>query len=167
MCKFILIGMSGSGKTTIGKAVSEKTGLKFIDIDAEIEKKYGKISDIFNESGEEKFREYECMEFEEALLINNSIISAGGGILGKKQNRESAKKGTVIFIDRDIEKIKASIDDSNRPMVKNKPGMIEKLYNERYEIYRNSMDFIVLNNGRPGACIDSVIEVINKVMSGG
>ena len=131
MNKFILIGMSGSGKTTVGKTAAEKTGLKFIDIDSCIESKYGNISDIFINYGEEKFREYESREFEAALELNETLISTGGGILGKLYNRELVKKGKVIFIDRSLEGIRSSIDDSNRPMVKNKPGMLEKLYLER------------------------------------
>ncbi|MBN1623684.1 MAG: shikimate kinase [Clostridia bacterium] len=166
MSKFILVGMSGSGKTTIGKSVAEKTNLKFIDLDAVIEEKYGKISDIFNEAGEGRFREYESREFMTALEMEDIVISTGGGILGIKPNREAAKKGTVIFIDRDIDKIKASIDESNRPMVRNKPGMLEKLYKERYGIYRESMDFTVFNNGSVSECIDSVIDVINKIKYG-
>jgi shikimate kinase len=158
--------MSGSGKTTIGKAVAEKANLKFIDLDAVIEDKYGKISDIFKDSGEETFREHERREFLVALEMEGTVISTGGGILGIMQNREAAKKGTVIFIDRDIEKIKDSIDESNRPMVRNKPGMLEKLYRERYGIYQESMDFTVSNNGSISECIDSVIDVINKVMYG-
>jgi len=161
MSKFILIGMSGSGKTTVGKAAAEKTGLKFIDIDEEIERKHGKISRIFNESGEEQFREYESKEFESALSYDNTVVSTGGGILGKPENRKLASSGTVIFIDRDLDGIKMSLDDSNRPMVKNKPGMLEKLYKERYGLYKDTMDFMVSNNGTRTECIDAVVALIN------
>jgi shikimate kinase len=163
MCRFILIGMSGCGKSTIGRAVARKMGLQFIDIDEEIESRHGNITDIFKTQGEHRFREIESAEFERALEKDDAMIATGGGILGNEYNRRLASKGTVIFIDRNIEGIRSSLDESNRPMLNGKPGMLEKLFNDRYMTYREAMDFTVENNGTENECIEAVCGLVDKV----
>jgi len=76
----ILVGLPGSGKTTIGQAVAEKTGRTFLDIDLEIERREGRsISQIFAERGEPYFRKKEREVTEELTLVGNMIVSPGGG----------------------------------------------------------------------------------------
>ena len=75
MANFVLIGMSGSGKSTIGRMAAELTGLEFLDMDNIIESKHGLISNIFNEYGEETFRNMETDALKECLVKNNSIIA--------------------------------------------------------------------------------------------
>lgn len=76
----ILVGLPGSGKTTIGQAVAEKLGRTFLDIDLEIERREGRsISQIFGEKGEAYFRKKERDVTEELTLVGNMIISPGGG----------------------------------------------------------------------------------------
>jgi shikimate kinase len=77
---FILIGLPGSGKTTIGQAVAERLGRTFLDIDLEIERREGRsISEIFGEKGEAYFRKKEREITEELTLVGNMIVSPGGG----------------------------------------------------------------------------------------
>ena len=76
----VLLGMMGVGKTTLGKIVSKKINLKFIDTDSNIEKKHEmKISEIFKEKGEKFFRLEEEKEVLESLKEINSVIALGGG----------------------------------------------------------------------------------------
>src|SRR3954463_8377956 len=76
----ILIGLPGSGKTTVGQAVAQKTGRTFLDIDLEIERREGKsISQIFGEKGEAYFRKREREVTEELTLVGNMIVAPGGG----------------------------------------------------------------------------------------
>ena len=76
----VFIGMMGSGKTTLGKIVSKKLNMKFIDIDHEIESKENmKISDLFKKKGEVFFRKLEERISLQNLKKNNSVISLGGG----------------------------------------------------------------------------------------
>ena len=76
----ILVGLPGSGKTTVGQAVAEKTGRTFLDLDLEIERREGEsISQIFGEKGEEYFRRRERELTAELRLVGNMIVSPGGG----------------------------------------------------------------------------------------
>jgi shikimate kinase len=76
----ILIGLPGSGKTTVGQAVAQQTGRTFLDIDLEIERREGRsISQIFAERGEPYFRKREKEVTEELALVGNMIVAPGGG----------------------------------------------------------------------------------------
>ena len=76
----ILVGLPGSGKTTVGQAVAAKTGRTFLDLDLEIERREGQsISQIFGEKGEEYFRRREREVTAELALAGNMIVSPGGG----------------------------------------------------------------------------------------
>ncbi|HEY4304389.1 MAG TPA: shikimate kinase [Gemmatimonadaceae bacterium] len=76
----ILIGLPGSGKTTIGQAVAQKLGRTFLDIDLEIERREGKsVGQIFGEKGEAYFRKREREITEELALVGNMIVAPGGG----------------------------------------------------------------------------------------
>ncbi len=77
---FILVGLPGSGKTTVGQAVAAQTGRTFLDLDQEIERREGRtVSEIFGENGERYFRQRERDLTEELALVGNMIISPGGG----------------------------------------------------------------------------------------
>src|SRR5215213_1058183 len=83
----ILVGLPGSGKTTIGEAVAEKLGRTFLDLDHEIERREGRsITHIFGEKGELYFRKKEHQLTEELCLVGNMIISPGGGWVGDPRN---------------------------------------------------------------------------------
>ena len=76
----ILVGLPGSGKTTVGQAVAQKTGRTFLDIDQEIERREGRsISQIFGEKGEGYFRKKEREITEELALVGNMVVAPGGG----------------------------------------------------------------------------------------
>jgi shikimate kinase len=76
----ILIGLPGSGKTTVGQAVAQKLGRTFLDIDLEIERREGRsVGQIFGEKGEAYFRKKEREITEELTLVGNMIVSPGGG----------------------------------------------------------------------------------------
>ena len=80
MKRIFLIGFMGSGKTTLGKALSRQLGIDFIDLDLYIEARYHKtIREIFAESGEERFRQIEKSLLHEVADFENVIIAAGGG----------------------------------------------------------------------------------------
>jgi shikimate kinase len=76
----ILVGLPGSGKSTVGKAVAERLGRSFLDFDVEIERRQGKtIAEIFGEKGEGHFRELERALTEELRSMGNMILAPGGG----------------------------------------------------------------------------------------
>jgi len=134
----VLTGMPGSGKSTVGLAISEKLGKSFIDTDAWIEEKEKrKISDIFAEDGEKYFRKIESEVIKESAEFKNCIISTGGGaILNEENVKNLSANGRIYFLDRNPEEL---IPTSDRPLA-NEKEKIMKLYSERLPIYRSSCD---------------------------
>ena len=97
--KLIIIGPMASGKSVVGKKLSKRMGLDFFDTDEQLEKKAGaSISWIFDIEGESGFRERESDVFEELIKLDNCVISTGGGIVLKEENRTSLKKLKVIYL---------------------------------------------------------------------
>lgn len=152
-----LIGLPGSGKTTIGRLLAEKLNYKFIDMDLYIEENQGKtISEIFK-SGEEHFRNIETECCKDLGKEVSAIISSGGGVVKKGENIEFLKQNSVlIFIDRSVENILGDIEVEKRPLLANGKEVLYKLYDERYELYKNYCDYRVENIG-------SLEEVVNKI----
>jgi len=83
----ILVGLPGSGKTTVGQAVAKATGRTFLDLDQEIERREGRsVGQIFGEKGEAYFRQKERELTEELTLVGNMIIAPGGGWIADPAN---------------------------------------------------------------------------------
>ena len=123
MRKITLIGMMGSGKTTIGKILSEQTGISAIDLDDFIENKENKsISEIFKTKGEQYFRTVEAITIKELTQTTSSqILSLGGGAFENEQTRELLlKNSTVIYLETTPEEIFKRIKKTNNlPLLKN------------------------------------------------
>ena len=136
----VLIGMMGSGKTTIGKKLSKILGLPFVDTDTLIEEKEERtISDIFAESGEDYFREIETQVLRDVLNAPPSVISTGGGIILSKENRELIKQKAIpVFlyakIDTLIERLSHATD---RPLLEGDTlkNRLETIWNKRKALY--------------------------------
>ena len=155
----VLIGMPGSGKTTIGEMLSNKLKFEFYDSDAEIEKHSGKkITQIFSEDGEKTFREIESRIIKNLSEKEHSIISLGGGAILRKENIENVKRnGKIIFINRPLEEIVNDIEVAERPLLKNGKEAIYKLYAERIDLYKKYADIEIAND-------ISMEEVVEKMM---
>ncbi|MBO4262760.1 MAG: shikimate kinase, partial [Clostridia bacterium] len=93
----VLIGMPGSGKSRLGKALAAKTGLKFFDTDALVREKYGDISDIFAKYGEDFFRRKETAAAIVAAANDGAVIATGGGIVVRPENMEILKKNALVI----------------------------------------------------------------------
>ena len=137
----VLLGMMGVGKTTLGKIVAKKTGLKFIDTDANIEENCSmKISEIFKRKGEKFFRLEENEEVLKSLKESNSVIALGGGAFIDKIIRGNVLKNTIsIWLDADLKDLNKRIKWNNkRPLLnkENNQKKINKLYNDRKNIYK-------------------------------
>ncbi|AKA68781.1 shikimate kinase [Clostridium scatologenes] len=156
----VLIGMPGSGKTTIGKILYEKLRTDFIDMDNYIEDREGKtIPDIFK-NGEDYFRKLEKEAVCEVSAKKSAIISTGGGVIKNFSNIENLKKnGIVIFIDRPVENIAKDINVLSRPLLKDGVGKLYELLDERYELYKKYSDFRIENNGKIEDVIEKILEL--------
>lgn len=162
----VFIGMPGCGKTTVGKIVSSKLNKKFVDLDEYIEYKEGRnIPQIFKENGEKYFRNLESTAVLEISSMKNIIISTGGGVIKDRNNILNLKKnGIVIFIDRPLEHIISDVDIKNRPLLKNGTSQIKRIFNDRYELYKEYSDFVVENVSNLDELIDKVISIYNSSM---
>tara|TARA_Y100000996_G_C22162908_1_gene495392 strand:- start:122 stop:598 length:477 start_codon:yes stop_codon:yes gene_type:complete len=129
----------GSGKTTIGKSLSQRLNMQFADIDDIIEKKNGlSISAIFEQRGEKTFRQEEEEESKNAIKRSNIIIALGGGAFINENIRDEIKKNSVsIWLDLDVEILYKRVNLSQkRPLLKNSSKEnLKKIYNDRKRIY--------------------------------
>ena len=117
--RLILIGPMASGKSTLGRRLSNRLQVDFIDIDEEVEKSAGvSISWIFDVEGEEKFRDRESKELLKNINKDNCVIATGGGIVLSEVNRNILKKGTVIYLETSIQtQLERTINDKERPLL--------------------------------------------------
>ncbi len=137
----VLLGMMAVGKTTLGKIVAKKQELKFIDIDASIEKKNSMtIKEIFKKKGEKFFRMEEENEILKSLEKNNCVIALGGGAFMNKTVRENILKNAIsIWLNVDIKTLNQRVKwNQKRPLLKeeNNQKKITELYAERKDIYK-------------------------------
>lgn len=137
----VLLGMMGVGKTTVGKIVAKKQGIKFIDIDKNIEKKCSmKISEIFKKNGENFFRIEEEKEVLKSLKNNNCVIALGGGAFINETVRNSILKNAIsIWLDIDLKTLSKRIKwNKKRPLLDKEDNQkkISELYSERKNIYK-------------------------------
>lgn len=134
----VLIGMPGCGKTTIGKRLAAELGKKFIDTDSEIIKEINMpISDYFARFGEESFRRLESEVIKRISAEQSAVTATGGGaVLNRENIRLLKENGTVVFVDRPIEKL---VTSSDRPLSSDRE-MLKKRYDERYGLYCSSAD---------------------------
>ena len=145
-----LIGMMGSGKSTVGKTLSEKMHKPFIDLDSEIEKGTGKnISEIFDIDGEEQFRK---METKQLKQYSESIVACGGGIVLKDENREFINEnGIAILLLATMGELTQRLSNSgNRPLLAddNTEEALTKLWMERQIDYLETANFTIETDGK-------------------
>ena len=135
-----LTGMMGVGKSTIGKALSKRLSMEFIDIDKIIEKKLKlSIQKIFEQKGEAFFRKFEEMVVLEEIVKKNKVISLGGGAFMNKKIRDyvlSHSKSFWLNINMPL-LAKRLINSKKRPLLNNKniKLTLEKIYSERRSVY--------------------------------
>ena len=142
MKNLVLIGLPGCGKTTVGRRLAAELGLLFTDCDEEIEKKTGKtIPEIFAGDGEEAFRDRESEVLADLLKTPGKVISTGGGIVLKAENRTALGRATTVFLDRDINRIMSTCDMTGRPLMKS--VSLAELALQRRELYLACADYVV------------------------
>ncbi len=139
----------GSGKTTTGKKVANKSGLDFFDLDEIIEQNTKKsINEIFSTLGEKKFREIEHEVFKNLIKKQNKdcIIASGGGLLEYEKNLKYVNKYCIsIFLDLPWQIIKERLrNDNTRPLLKNRSmRTIYNLWQQRRKSYKKHSNFII------------------------
>ena len=156
MDKIFIVGMPGSGKSTMARYLCSKTKFNYLDLDEEIEKKSQKsVTEIFRDEGQEYFRSLETKLLKE--IINKEkifILSTGGGTPCFNKNMELMKKnGMTIFLNTSIDTLIERVSRKNkRPLFnsKNIKETINNMFNERIKYYNQSR-FSVKDNDRKEA----------------
>ncbi len=148
MRNIVLIGMPGSGKSTIGKILADKTSMTFVDMDDEIIKKTGKsIPQIFEEVGELGFRDIESEVAKELGKEHGLIIATGGGAILRPENIDALKQNSlVVYIKRPIE----ALSTNGRPLSKDLETL-RQIEKDRIPIYEAAAD-IIYDNQKDEPC---------------
>lgn len=162
----VIIGMPGSGKTSLGQKLSEKLNYDFIDMDDYIEESSGRnIASMFEE-GEMVFRKEEIRASKELAETSRTVISTGGGIITQEASMEALKEnGLILFLDRPLENIEKDIERDSRPLLKDDKSRLEELYEERIDFYRLYADLTVENILDEDSVVDLMAEVLNQYES--
>jgi len=151
----ILVGMMGSGKTTMGRTLSKHLCKVFVDSDEEIQKRTGvSIPHIFDIEGEMGFRMRESTVLADMLKRDNIVLATGGGAVLAEQNRALLRQGgIVVYLSAGIHDLwLRTRNDRNRPLLlKGDPyKKLKELHQQRDPIYRQVADIIV-QSGRQSA----------------
>ena len=156
----ILIGMPGSGKTTIGRSLAKLIGRKFVDTDQEIEVQIGRsIPDIFTSEGEKMFRKYEAKVIKKIGASSGVIIATGGGCVTTPENYVSlCQNGIILFLDRQLN----LLDRTDRPLSK---GDLSEMYQQRQPLYEQFADETVINDTTVEQVVENILEAIDEIIN--
>ena len=162
-----LVGMMGCGKTTIGKLIAKELGFSFIDTDELIvEEENRSINKIFEENGEEYFREIETSILIKTLNNDNQIISTGGGIIKKDENIKLLKEKSIfIYLEADDKTLYNRVkNNKGRPLlnVDNMQEKITTLLKERENKYKQAHNTISTKNKEPNDIANEITGIINE-----
>jgi len=141
----ILIGMAGSGKSTVGKLLAETLTRPFIDTDNLIERAKGlQLQDILNQYGNEYFLELEN-DVITKITTHNSVIATGGSVIYSKNAMEHLKSiGTVFFLNVPLEELKTrSLNLGSRGFIAKNNSSFDDIYYERLNLYQQFADITV------------------------
>ena len=159
-----LIGLPGSGKSTIGRHVARRLQLTFIDADRAIEERIGcSIREYFEQEGELSFRDLEEAVIDKLTSGQSGVIATGGGAVLREANRSRLKERTVVVYLRALPEalIRRVSHDSRRPLLQGVDPLIrmQDLYTARDPLYRETAH-VVIETGRP-----SVPSLVNAVLT--
>jgi shikimate kinase len=144
-----LVGMPGSGKSSVGPELARRLGVPFVELDAEIERAAGRsVREVFEAEGESRFRELEAAALVEAASRDPSVVSCGGGVVLEPANRVTLRAtGEVVFLAVPLEVLEARVPPAaERPLIR-EAGDLERLFEQREALYREFAAHVVDGTG--------------------
>lgn len=162
-----LTGFMAAGKSTIGKKLARKLGVKFYDIDDIVVAQHGPISDIFYAQGERQFREYEFDAIAHVLDDEPGIIALGGGAVTHDQTLKLLKKRAYrVFVKVPPEQILGRLRRSRRvrPLIGPTPSLtkIKDLYGKRMPRYSHADYTVEANDMSTAQVVDDILQWLHK-----
>ena len=156
MENIVLIGMPGCGKSTVGKALAERTGKAFVDADEEIVRLAGKpIPQIFADDGEDVFRDWETKALTELGKKSGQVLSTGGGCVTKERNYPLLhQNGTIFWLKRDLSKLPTD----GRPL--SQANKLVDMFEIRRPLYAAFADREIDNDGNLEDTLAQIMEVL-------
>ena len=156
MENIILIGMPGSGKSTVGQILAQKLSRRFVDADVAIVEKAGmSIPDLFMQQGEDGFRALETQVLAELGKQSGLIIATGGGCVTREANYNSLhQNGTIFCLNRDLSRLPTD----GRPL--SQSGKLEEMYRIRKPLYDRFADYHIDNNGGVETTVSQILTAL-------
>jgi shikimate kinase len=161
--KIFLVGFMGAGKTSVAKSLARELSLQAVDLDDVVVEKcnHGSIAELIYAEGESVFRDYESAALRDSIELNEGIISCGGGVVGRENNRLALQESncTVIYLTASFSEIETRLSgDKSRPLFKEREKAM-KLFEDRKEYYEAVATLRVDTAGK------SVAEVVAEIVS--
>ena len=160
----VLVGLPGSGKTTVGRQLARRLNRPFIDSDHVLEQRLGcSIREYFEREGEARFRDFESEVLDELSQRPNGVLSTGGGAVLRPINRERLHaRGQVFYLRTTPEEVFRRLrHDQNLPLLQvNDPQKrLRELFEQRDPLYRETAHYVV-EPSRP-----SVTGLVNRIIA--
>jgi len=169
----VLVGMMGAGKSTIGRRLSSRLGMPFLDADAEIEAAAGmSIPDIFESRGEPDFRDGEARVIARLLDSGPAVLATGGGAFMRKETRDRIRDKAVsiwLKVDADIIMRRVNKRRSDRPLLQtaDPEATVGRLISEREPVYRQA-DLTIWSRDVPHEkIVEECIEALHGLLCRG
>ena len=156
-----LIGMPSCGKTTIGRALADRLGKRFVDLDEEIVRAAGRsIPDLFAAEGEDGFRAREAEQTARFAREGRQVLSCGGGVIKRPENlRALHQNGVVLFIDRPVEALAVG---GNRPLSSSAEAL-RTMEAQRRPLYLAAADAVISNTGTLAEALAAAQEALDEI----
>jgi shikimate kinase len=155
-----LVGMPGSGKSTVGRELAGRLGVPFVDLDTEIEREAGaSVTEIFEREGEASFRALEATALVKASMEDPSVVACGGGIVLEPANRITLRNtGVAVYLDVPLDELRRRVPPAaDRPLIRQE-GDLERLLEARAPLYREFASNVVDGRPEPGAVAEAIVE---------
>ncbi len=160
----VLVGLPGSGKSTVGRQLARRLSIPFVDSDHAIEQRLGcSIRDFFEREGEDRFRDVEAEVLDGLSQRPRGVLSTGGGSVLRPENRERLRQSGQVFYLRSTpeEVFRRLRHDQNRPLlqVADPLGRLRELFALRDPLYREAAHYVI-ETGRP-----TVASLVNMIVT--